>query len=386
MTINRNWKVAVALTCGAAPCVGQAKLELFPFVSAAARYDDNVFRYRDGDEAFAARGDRRQSDTVMQYVGGVTSTYAIGLQTFNLNASASKFEYDHFKDLDYKGHNINGGLNWQIGSLLKGDIKASDQRDLQDFDTTSDTSERSLRDQTNGTATFNIKLFQDYELRPRVGASRARYSRGTSRQQDLDEESYALALSYIGRGTISVGVEGVFKQGDFIRRDPLAGAVEEYDETTLQLVGRWSPSAVTSVDYALGSSRRKNEGIDVQNDSAVVGSLNFSRNVSVKTTIFSGIYRNISSAQRAGESTVISSGINAGASWRATPFIVLSGSTFYGQEDFQDSVLVDEDRKDKVRGASLSVAYSVDRTSEVTSEEYDAFQAGLELKLIFPIR
>jgi len=399
MSIDRNWKVALALGLGSVSCAGHAKLELVPYVAVGAEHDDNVFRYRDGDEAEAARGDSKRGDTSMHYEGGITSNYSVGLQTLALNASVSKVEYDHFSALDYKGHNVNGLMNWQIGTLVKGDLRLSDQRDLQSFDTTSDTGERSLRDQTEGSLSMNLKVLGDFELRPQAGANRTRYSRDSSRQQDLDEEHYGLGLSYVGRGTMTIGVEGVLRQGEFVRRDSTSGAVEEYDETTIQLVGRWAPSAVTSLDYAIGSSRRDNKGADVKNDSALVGSFHVSRTISVKTNVYAGMYRGISSSEREGESSVIGTGIDAGGSWNATQLIVVNAFAYHRWEDFQDSALVSADREDKVKGAALSAVYSPrewinvtpkvgweERKSEVAAEEYDSFLVGLQLKLLFPIR
>ncbi|TDU31406.1 hypothetical protein DFR24_0774 [Panacagrimonas perspica] len=399
MSIDRNWKMALALAFGVAPGVGYAKLELVPYVAVEAQHDDNVFRDRDADEAEAVRGDRQRADTLLRYEGGVNSLYSVGLQTFNLNAAVNKVEYDRFSELDYKGHNIDGGMKWQIGSLVKGDLKLSDRRELQDFNDTNGSDERSLRDDTEGSLSINIKVLSDFELRPRGGARRTRYSRGNSRQQDLDEENYGLGISYVGRGTMAIGVEGVIREGEFIRRDPAPGQVEEYEETTIQLVGRWSPGEATSLDYAIGSSRRDNEGVDVKNDSTVVGMLNVSRVISVKTNVYAGLYRAISSADREGESSTIGTGVNAGGTWKPTQLISINAYSFYQREDFQNSTLINADREDKLKGIHLSAVYSPrewvnvtpsvgweDRKSELASEEYESFIAGLQLKLLFPIR
>jgi hypothetical protein len=393
-----------ALSMLALPMPSQAVLEFTPYVSAQVEHDDNVFRDRDGDEAEAVRGDRQRDDTRMRYRAGFTSNYTAGLQKLRLDASGSKFEYDHFKDLDHKEHDVLGSLDWQLGSLLKGTLEARDRRELQGFETRADTSDsdRSLRDQTDGSLVTRLRVFNDWEIRPRGRLTRARYSLDTTRNQDLDEDEAAIALSYLGRASLSFGIEAVMTQGDFIRRDPGDGIIEEYDQQTYQLVGSWTPSPVASMDFTLGASDRNNKGDNVDDDEELVGSLLLKRGVSEKTTLYGGVSRGIYSAQEEGESSVIATSVNLGAYWAATPYLTLNSYAYYSLEDFQDSVIGDagdDNREDEVLSVQLSLIWAprpwinitpniayADRTSDVDAEEYDAFQAGLELKLLWPMK
>lgn len=391
-----------ALSLLAFPMTSHAVLEFTPYVSAQVEHDDNVFRDRDGDEAEAVRGDRQRDDTYMRYRAGFTSNYTAGLQKLRLDAQGSKYEYDHFNVLDHKEHDVLGSLDWQIGSLLKGTLEARDRRELQGFETRVDTDDRSMRDQTDGSLVTKLRVFNDWEIRPRGRITRARYSLDTTRNQDLDEDEAALALSYLGRASLSFGVEAVMTQGDFIRRDPGEGIIEEYDQQTYQLVGSWTPSPVASMDFTLGASDRNNKGDSVNDDKELVGSLLLKRGISEKTTLYGGVSRGIYSAQKEGESSVVATSVNLGAYWAATPYLTFNGYSYYSLEDFQDSVIGDpdeENREDEVLAVQLSLiwaprpwinitpnlAYS-DRTSDVDDEEYDAFQAGLELKLLWPMK
>lgn len=391
----------VALSLLALPMSSEAVLEFTPYVSAQVEHDDNVFRDRDGDEAEAARGDRQRDDTRMRYRAGFTSNYTAGLQKLKLDAFGSKYEYDHFENLDHKAHDVLGRYDWQLGSLLKGTLEARDRRELQGFETRIDTTDRSMRDQTDGSLVAKLRVFNDWEVRPRARVARARYSLDTTRHQDLDEEEAALALSYLGRASLSFGVEAVLTQGDFIRRDPADGVIEDYDQHTYQFVGRWEPSPVASMDFTLGASDRNNKGQNVDDDNDVVGSLGMTRNLSEKTGLFGGVSRGIYSAQEEGESSVVATSVNFGAWWAATPYVTMNAYSYYAWETFKDSVVGDagQDRDDEVLYVTLSVVYAPrpwinltpnlvysDRTSDIDGEEYDAFQAGLELKLLWPMK
>ncbi|MCC2656749.1 MAG: hypothetical protein K0Q76_1857 [Panacagrimonas sp.] len=390
-----------ALSLLALPMPSQAILEFTPYVSAQGEYDDNVFRDRDGDEAEAERGDRQRDDTRMRYQAGFKSTYTAGLQKLKLDASGSKFEYDHFNQLDHKEHDVLGSLDWQIGSLLKGTLEGRDRRELQGFETiTQNDDDRSMRDQTDGSLVVKLRVFNDWEIRPRGRVARARYSLDTTRNQDLDEDEGAIALSYMGRSSLSVGVEAVTTQGEFIRRDPGDGIIEEYDQQTYQLVGSWTPSPVASMDFSLGASDRNNKGQNVDDDEELVGSLLLKRGISEKTTLYGGVSRGIYSAQKEGESSVVATSVNLGAYWAATPYLTLSSYAYYALEDFQDSVIGgdDDNREDKVLSMQVALIWAprpwinitpnlafADRTSDVDDQEYDAFQAGLEFKLLWPM-
>lgn len=390
-----------ALTLLALPTTSYAVLEFTPYVSSQVEYDDNVFRDKDADEAEAERGDRQRDDTRMRYQAGFDSNYTFGLQKLKLDASASKFEYDHFDNLDNKAHDVLGSYDWQIGSLLTGTLQGRDRRELQGFETRADTTERSLRDETDGSLVVKLRVLNDWEIRPRGRIARARYSLDTTRDQDLDEDEAALALSYLGRSSLTVGIEAVATQGDFIRRDPGDGVIEEYDQQTYQIVGRWAPSPVANMDFTLGATDRNNKGQNVDDDDGIVGSLGVTRSISEKTSITGGVSRGIFSAQEEGESSVVATSANLGAYWTATPYLTVNFYSYYAWETFKDSVVggTGEDRDDEVVFVSLSLVYAPrpwinitpnlaysDRTSDVALEEYDAFQAGLELKLLWPIK
>lgn len=389
-----------AVSLLALPMPSQAVLEFTPYVSTQIEHDDNIFRDRDGDEAELIRGDDQRDDTRMRYRAGFTSNYTAGLQKLKLEGFGSKYEYDHFDDLDHKEHNVLGSLDWQIGSLLKGTLEARDRRELQGFETFAGTSDRSMRDQTDGSLVTKLRVFNDWEIRPRGRITRARYSLDATRNQDLDEEEAALALSYLGRSSLSFGVEAVVTQGEFIRRDPGDGIIEDYDQQTYQIVGSWNPSPVASMDFSLGASDRNNKGQNVDDDKDVVGSLMLKRGISEKTSIYGGVSRGIYSAQEQGESSVVATSINLGAYWAATPYLTFNTYAYYAQEEYQDSVIGDdENREDEVLSIQMSLIWAprpwinitpnlayADRTSDVDAEEYDAFQAGLELKLLWPMK
>lgn len=390
-------RALAGLGLGVAPLpAAHAMLKFEPYVSAAAEYDSNVRREEDG------QGSRRDRDDWLQtYRGGFDARYTAGLQALVLDGNAYRVEYDAFSEYDYDGHDLGGALDWRIGSLVRGDLKLRTSRRAEDFSSRLGDDRRSLVDTDTGSLSAAIRVLRDFELRPRLSARRLRYSLESSEQQDLDEDAAALGVVYVGAGALSIGVEGEVARGEFVEREPGAGVIEESEQVTLGLIAGWKPSVITELSLLLGTTRRDNQGQNVKDGSdEMVGRLDLKRSVSVKTSLYGSVYRNVSNALDQGESTVIRSGLNVGGHWRATPTLDVNVSALLQREDFQDSVFAEgRDRADDLRQFTLTLNYRPrnwlaigptaawqERTSNVDSAEYDAYQLGLALTLRWPSR
>lgn len=382
----RAWPLAVIGMAGVGPA--GAAVEVTPLASVAENYDDNVFRDRKSEA---------QSDYHTTYAAGLDLGYTAGLQKFFLKGNASKTRYDRFEELDFDGHEIKSGANWQIGSALRGDLSLERTRDLRDFARQGDLARRSIEETTTGAASAHLRILKDYEMRVRATGDKRRNKALADRLQDIDEGSVGLAFSRIG-ALGSIGLEAVQGRGDFVEREPATGVVEEFDQSTLQLVGTWKPSTITSVDFSGGWTRRENEGVDVEDEDAFVAELELSRTVSVKTVVFGGLGRRLLSADQLGESTVLATEAHAGARWAATPKIQVSGRAYFTREDFRDAIAGASDREDDYRGLSLDLSYAPrewlvfrpsvaleGRSASGGGSDYSDFRAGLQLELRYPL-
>jgi hypothetical protein len=371
----------------------QAILEFVPYVSAAVEHDSNVRRNNED------LGEDDDSDLLQTYRAGLDAAYTAGLQKLSLSGSVYTAEYDELSEYDYEGHDLLGRLNWQIGSLVKGDLSGGTTRSIESFAARlGDDEGRSLVDTDTAALSAAIKVLRDFELRPRVSTRRARYEADISRQQNLDEDTGALALAYVGLGSLQIGIEGEIADGEYVARDPGVGVIEEYEQSTARLIASWQPSVITSLSATLGATRRDNQGVDVGNSNDVVGSLNLTRNISAKTSAYAGLYRTVTSPTYQGESTVVSTGLSLGTTWKAATTVDVRGAYVVQRDDFQDSLLAGgEDRRDDLQSVSLELDYRPrnwislgpsfawqDRASDVDTEDYDAYQVTLRLTLRWP--
>lgn len=378
----------------------RATLEAYPYVSATVEHDDNVYRYRDGAEALADNGTRKRSDTIGEYAAGLTADFAYGRQRAFFDGEARKFKYDRFSSLDHDGHSVSGGMDWELGSALNGRFKLSDERRIQNFATRSSNNQLGLQKDSSGSLTANLRVLADYELRSRVTGERLRHTQSFARNEDRDETAVALGAAYLGRDQGSVGFEVEFASGDYVERGPAEGVTEDFDQVTYELVSTWVPSPISTFKFEGGATQRNNNGINVRDYSGATGALSYVRTISPKTSLSFEALRRTRSVEQQDANYVVLTGGDLGAEWNATPKIVVKGSYFYNDEQYQGSPRFEAqgDRKDRSQGLNLRLNYIPvdwlvltpqltweDRSSSLASEEYDDLRVSLELRLRFPI-
>lgn len=364
----------------------QAAVKLTPFASITQERDDNLFRTEQS----------KQSEDIRAYAAGLDFNYSAGLQNFFLNGSANKTEYDRFSQLDYDGNDVSAGMNWKLGSVLDGDLRLGRTRSLQDFASQNAGTDRNITESTRGSASVGVRILSNYELRARPGGSRFRNSSPTQRLQDLDEVTVGLSVSRIGVSG-SIGVEAVLGDGEYIERDPGVGVIEEYDQSTIQLIGTWKPSPITSFSSSAGWTKRDNLGTEVTDDDGFVGALSASRSVSVKTTVYAGLSRTLTSSDQQGESTVQGTNANTGATWQATPKVSVNGSYYFTRNDFRRATADAADRQDDYQGVSFGLSYTPlewlvlkpaanwESRSSDESDDYDDYRVSLEIQVRYPL-
>ncbi len=391
-----------------------AEFKLVPYVAGVIEFDNNLPRLPNDSAAVARRGEPHREDTITRYTLGFDSFYAIGLQKFKLVAFVNRTEHNRYTELDFNGHQVSGTWEWGIGSRLGGNLTVVDERALENFaNRIDDSTQRSFVDSTTVAFDTSYRLFGNVDLRPAFDTRRTRHTLPSSQRQDLDEDTARFGVSYVPSTKGDIGVEVALTQGEFVQRQPAAGLVEEYEQLTTQAVGTWKPSPLTSLTFSLGFSQRDNQGLEVGNDSGLVGKLNLKRQISAKTSAYVGAYRNLSSSDLQGESTVETTGWDAGASWAPTAKLKLDASYLFQEEVYEDSTLflppgaeplpenpdrAPSRRSDDVQSATLSLNYTPiewliigpyyrwqDRSSELQSQDYHAYQVGIEARFQYEV-
>ena len=108
----------LTLAPGRADALGNDTVFLRGFTNAT--YDNNVFRIADGLNPEPFLGTDRKSDTIWGYGAGIRLDAPISRQRIKLDASATKYDYQHFDQLDFTGYKARGSWDWRAGELWHG--------------------------------------------------------------------------------------------------------------------------------------------------------------------------------------------------------------------------------------------------------------------------
>jgi hypothetical protein len=103
------------------------------YVSAAATYDDNLFRLRNSSEGEQVIGTRNLDDWYTKLGAGFDTVIALDNQGFDLRGDVYRQMYDQFSDYDYTGGRFRGAWNWKASDDTRGDLGYRYRRELRSF-------------------------------------------------------------------------------------------------------------------------------------------------------------------------------------------------------------------------------------------------------------
>lgn len=301
------------------PPVSAQLLDVSPFAVAEAAYDDNVFRSESAAALAASRSDSasRLGDSRVTGTVGLTGEYAPGLQDVNLTGAVTRARYQHYDELDHTAYDLDGRWNWQVGRRFDGLIQASIARSLDDF-----------RDRNSTEPTFTLdrryELSGGYNLSPswRGEAAAVVTTRAGSSSADaafdLEERRLDLAGYYRRLPVSQLGVAVTYIDGDYPKRTPTTapGLAAEFEQWTGELRGRWAPSGVSSLDAALGLTRREQTPSDGRDFTGFTGRVDYRREISGRTGVLFRGYRRVWSTDQVDANFATDSGLAAKLTWR----------------------------------------------------------------------
>jgi exopolysaccharide biosynthesis operon protein EpsL len=143
---RRGWEIAVCprlvglLALGALQGPAQAQTaptqdtaKFTPFAEETVTIDDNVFRISDQVDPLTTIGYASRGDTYRTTSAGLSMDVPVSLQRLQATLTYNSYRYDRFHQLDYDGYDLRGSWLWQVGSILSGELGASDNYSLASF-------------------------------------------------------------------------------------------------------------------------------------------------------------------------------------------------------------------------------------------------------------
>lgn len=323
-------------------------------------YDDNLLRVPNNRPAFGGR----KSDRWRQAEAGVVYNKRISRQRVAVVAKASKVDFDHFRQLDYDGRDLQGTWFWEVGNKFEGQAGALYNRSLAPYtDFYSD--ERNVREQRRQWFDAGYKMHPSWKVR--AGYTRDRYEYELLRQRwnNRTEKATEAELLYTPRSGNSVGlvarrVKGVYP----FRRPATTGVlVDDFTQDELKLRINWYATGTTSLQALGGYVRREQLSFGEGKTSGFNGRLNATYAPKGKISYNASVWREFAPIESTVVSYTLNRGASVGAAWAATGKIKVEGSAAYEQRAYnaRAGFTGPGELSDSLRTASLRATWQVRR-------------------------
>jgi hypothetical protein len=317
-----------------------------------------------------------------------------------LQALYRHVKYDRFNTLDHSEYNLSGGLDWKPGQVFDVSLQASQIRvpvSLADIGGAQSTQQTSRQAQ----GTLRVRPTPRWQLSLTPGWSEFETPLPGARNFQLRENSTTASLDYLGAGRLIPGLAVNETKGTY------SGIVNatRYEQRTVQGTLNYQVTTFSKFSLSAGHTERTTHLLAPTNDPlalalegtkpAFTGTLVYQRELSVKTSINIGAFRDFQ-PYNAGVNTAVVSGFTAGAVWK--PTLKLSASVdsrfaWFTISGVQVASTVG-DRRDLLRTYSLGLTYLASRrmslhgylgrrmrNSTVRPAIFDGTTAGLEFAI-----
>ncbi len=399
------YSFGLALALAGASILGpsaRAAVDFRPLATIDVSHNSNVFARPADQPPFPETGNTALGDTITQYLVGATAEFSWLREKLLLTAQGSRFDYNHFDELNHYDSRFGGTFDWQLGTILDGDLEYTQNRMMGPLaDTLADQLE--IQTEKQATATVRIKLSPRWRFDVKPAWHDLESPLPDFPQFGFKETRISGTLDYLGINKLTAGLRGDYLDGSF--HDIVAAT--KYRQTTTELVVSYAVSNFSSFDAEAGYTHRNNSLVDPRDavalglaaapegtNSAFTGSLGFRRQFSAKTSASLRVLREIDSYV-AGANPAVSTAGEATVKWEPDFRFSFVAQYRLARQAIQGVVATSDftTRADTARHAELAVEYHAfhwltlrpyalydKRTSSFHDANYTATIFGVEFR------
>lgn len=320
------------------------------------QFDDNVYRVAPGVRPFG----QSQSDRI-----SITSLRAdfdrqYSLQRLRASANFARIGFQRFDTLNYDTQGGELRWDWALGHRLTGRLsvdQSQSARDLADVggSRSSIGTSRSLR------------FSGDYWWHPdwSVGAGIERfsstYSDVASQTSDYEALRPELRLTYRPRSGNQIALVGRFTDGTYPNRQAGVLSDDGFEQTDLQLSGRWQLTGHSRLNGYAGVTRRQHPNLTYRDYTGPTGRLTYDWTPTGKLAVSATLRREIGARDDLFDNFVVTRAASFTPSWAVSGRVLVQGAVEWRKRDFRgDPGLLSgsQSRDDITRTYSLSLSYT----------------------------
>ena len=371
MTVNHRYcrhvrqsRIHGPLICAALAALAmplRAHAQFTGTASALGQFESNsnVFDLPSG-VAPPGGNDSKRGDTYWAYGAEFDGKYSLSRQEFYVTATTREYDYQRYTILDHNEYRVDAGLNWTLGSIFDGKFDVARSHIMVPFYDLSGTTipTLSLETEQKESAQVGVLLNSNWKVQASAYTSQSNEPVPQAPNLQLTQNSGTTAIEYLGITGLTSGLTVGYLSGDY--SGATAALDPSYSQSTAGFLANYKLGRVT-VEGDIGYSRRTS-GSGTDNTSGLTGLLDFTDQLTPKTSFTAKIDRTINSyLLNAGSE--IDSEVGASFHWQATYKLAVSpGYTFtYRNFPGQGNNPVGSDRVDIQEIVTLNVDYRPQR-------------------------
>jgi len=365
-----------ALACGPALAVPGTGLDLYGRIGWS--YDNNLLRIADDAPAF----DNQRSDSWRTLEAGAVYDRTISRQRLVAHAKLSKVKFDHFRQLDYDGRDIQGTWYWQVGNRFEGQLGLVHAQTLAPYtDFRSD--QRNLRKQRRGFFEGGWKLHPRWEVHTAFSRDKYDYELAVQAFNDRTEEVAEVEGRYLAPSGSAVGLVLRRIEGSYPNRRPFSASLLTDDFTQDELKARvdWKAGGATTLQALAGYARRKQPSFGSGRTSGVNGRVTLQHDPVGKLHYRASLWRDFAPIESTVVSYTLNKGASAGVTWDARAKLRVEADLAYEQRNYNARVAlpVSGGLDDALRTASIKATWAPRQKITLSAAYFYQARSGSQL-------
>jgi exopolysaccharide biosynthesis operon protein EpsL len=347
-----------AILAGPAWAIPGSALDLVARIGWA--HDDNLLRIPTGFPAF----DNQRGDSWTTLEFGAVVDKSIARQRLLAVAKFSKVKFDHFRQLDYNGRDLQASWYWQLGNRFYGQLGTTHVQTLAPY-TDFPSDERNLRKQRRHFFEGAWKPHPRWEARTAFSRERFDYALAAQSFNDRTEKAAELEARYLAPSGSAVGLVLRRIEGSYPNRRPLAAGLLTDDFTQDELKARiaWKASGSTTVQGLVGYARRTQPSFGPGRTSGANGRITAQYEPRGKLVWRASLWRDFAPLESRVVSYTLNKGVSAGATWNASARIKVDADAVHERRNYNPRAGFNgaDGLDDSLRSASLKASWAVKR-------------------------
>ena len=344
------------------PSLAEGIVDIKPYVSTSANYDDNVFRFSSPDQAKAALGSSNMSDLVKQLDVGVEVNLRLSRQLVSFTSNINENKYSRFSNLDNTGKAIGLRWDWRMGNDFYGTLSANKTDAIAGFNETQ-SAIKNIRTTDKQSASINWNLLPDWTLY--LNGERNNLSNQAISSIQLDREDHIVesGVRYQSQLGTQLGLSYRMIDASFPNRTGLIKTLfgSESSEQEVALTAAWLPATKTRISTRLSHVNlvRKDSQLSDFNGFNQHWGLDYAATSKVNFNL--AVYQDLSPIDDVVSTYVKTTGVEINPSWNITSKVVLRGNLSYAENAYIGSAAISNnniERLDSSTQAGLSLIYT----------------------------